>query len=153
MVDYKIKALKYKLKYLNLKKIIGGNDDNVGNDENIGNDDNVGNNINHDWYAQFERELRVTYNLVKIYTVNLVLGGSAAIAYVLNYLEMYDELDQMIPPPKDFDFMFEDKDIFEIPSVSNGIIEFKRTLDHQVSNGTVYELQNREQKKTAGIRR
>jgi hypothetical protein len=101
-LDYKKKALKYKLKYLELKnklaqiKLKGGIPE---------------------WYNRFESNLLNIYELVKnSYTTDVqpILTGSGAIAYVLNYLGMDEDLDNLDIPdendvkinPRDLDFLY-----------------------------------------------
>jgi hypothetical protein len=104
-IDYKKKALKYKVKYLELKKQLMK--------MNLGG--------KPEWYDQFETELKNIFKLVKdkenykkfdIVTYDIkypILTGSAAIAFVLNYLHMDDELDKLDEngvKPNDLDFLY-----------------------------------------------
>jgi len=89
------------------------------------------------WYTEFEHNLRNTYTNVKSYTGNLVLSGSSAIAYLLKELNMITELNLMNDhPPKDFDFMYNEKDI----SYPN-IVGFKKSTTELVDSIT-YNKQN-----------
>lgn len=118
-MDYIGKALKYKLKYFRLlKKMNGGL---------------------IDWYPAFESELFSTYRAVKEYTANLVLTGSSAIAYVLNYLKMYDELNMLEPAPRDFDFVFEASQIPNLGKINDDTTVFKRQSEYQITKGCEYK--------------
>ncbi len=84
--DYKEKALKYKIKYLELKKKMNESK-------------NIKLGGRPQWYNNFSRELEQIYSSVNTtyYTSqsDVVLTGSGAIAYVLNYLNMNMDLDQL----------------------------------------------------------
>lgn len=91
---YKKKAIKYKLKYLDLKNklgLLGGIPV---------------------WYNKFESELFDIYRLVQNYyttTTKPILTGSGAIAYLLNYLHMDTDLDNLMEldiNPHDLDFLY-----------------------------------------------
>jgi hypothetical protein len=95
-IDYRNKALKYKLKYLELKNkfnknIIGGLPN---------------------WYTKFENELVNIYNNVKYYYTTdyePILTGSSVITLLLFKLNMMDELDKLESNdlnPHDLDFLY-----------------------------------------------
>lgn len=92
-IDYKHKALKYKAKYLELKKQF----------ERM----NIGGNNVPVWYSQFEEELREIYDAVYRSYHDVIFTGSGVIAYLLKELEMYDELEGF--KPNDLDFLYRSK--------------------------------------------
>jgi len=69
------------------------------------------------WYNQFDNEMKFIYNTVKQYTGNLTLTGSAAIAYMLKYLNMNTELNTMTKP-NDLDLLYVDVRI-DHPNIPN----------------------------------
>lgn len=93
-INYKQKALKYKTKYLELKKQFDR--------MNIQNGGMV-----PEWLPQFKTELKEIYNAVSNRYPEVVLTGSAVIAYLLGELEMYDELVNF--KPGDLDFLYKSK--------------------------------------------
>lgn len=88
--DYKQKALKYKIKYLELKKKM--------NKQEI-----IGGKI-PEWYDKFESELYEIYNSINNNYPDVILTGSGAIAYLLKQLEMEDELENF--KPGDLDLIY-----------------------------------------------
>lgn len=93
-IDYKQKALKYKAKYLELKKQL--------EKMNIQNGGMV-----PEWYPQFVSELREIFGAVNNSYPDIVLTGSGVIAYLLGELRMYDELADF--KPGDLDFLYKSK--------------------------------------------
>jgi hypothetical protein len=93
-IDYKQKALKYKAKYLELKKQF--------EKINIQNGGMV-----PEWYSQYENEMREIFNNVSNYYPNIVLTGSGAIAYLLKVLDMDEELNTI--KPGDLDFIYKSR--------------------------------------------
>ncbi len=91
--DYKYKALKYKAKYLELKRQFTNLNINGGNIP--------------VWYNQFENELKELFTSVSNNYPEVFLTGSGMIAYLLKKLEMYDELENFIP--NDLDFYYKSK--------------------------------------------
>jgi hypothetical protein len=93
-IIYKKKAIKYKIKYLELKNKLGLTKLKGGLPE---------------WYSRFNSDLLNIYQLVKnsygTEEVNPILTGSGAIAYVLNYLGMNEDLDNL-DQPRDLDFLY-----------------------------------------------
>jgi hypothetical protein len=93
-IDYKQKALKYKAKYLELKKQF----------EKL-NFQNGG--IIPEWYPQFENEMREIFFNVSNRYPNVVLTGSGAIAYLLKELGIDDELSNF--KPGDLDLIYKSR--------------------------------------------
>ena len=122
-MDYKQKALKYKLKYLNLLK-----------QKNQHAGDYT------EWYNKFEEELRYIYNEIHIVRSDVVLTGSAAISFILKSLNMTDELNSMMIP-NDLDFIYAEK-LNPVNRTSFGEEnEFRRKQDSPIGSVT-YLLQN-----------
>jgi hypothetical protein len=92
-IDYKNKALKYKIKYLELKKQFAKL--------------NIEGGMIPDWYVQFKNELSNIYSLVNSRYGDVVLTGSASITYLLGELGMDDELNNF--KPNDLDFFYKSK--------------------------------------------
>ena len=96
-IDYKKKAFKYKVKYIELKNKL----------EKIKFKGGV-----PEWYNRFESDLLNIYQLVKnSYSTDVdpILTGSGAIAYILNYLSMNEDLDNLVSyqiNPHDLDFLY-----------------------------------------------
>jgi hypothetical protein len=114
-IDYKQKALKYKAKYLELKKQFEGL-----NIQNGG--------IVPVWYPQFENELREIFNDVSNRYPNVVLTGSGAIAYLLKELGMDIELSNF--KPGDLDFIYKSR-VAERNPIMIG--------DYKIKSGQEYE--------------
>ena len=98
-IDYKKKAFKYKLKYLELKNKL----------------DKINGGVTVDkpyWYHKFQSELINIYQMVQNYyttTTKPILTGSGAIAYLLNYLDMNEDLASLSTigiNPHDLDFLY-----------------------------------------------
>jgi hypothetical protein len=93
-IDYKQKSLKYKVKYLKLKKLFEELNIQTGG-------------ILPIWYPQFENEMReIFYNVSNRYP-NVVLTGSGAIVYLLKELGMDDELNNI--EPGDLDLIYKSR--------------------------------------------
>jgi hypothetical protein len=95
--DYKLKAFKYKIKYMQLKKKLNKTNTNL-----IGGIP--------EWFSRFNLELKDIYSkVVGKYGEETVLTGSGAIAFVLNYLGMEEDLDSLetnLINPHDLDFIY-----------------------------------------------
>ena len=95
--DYKLKAFKYKIKYVQLKKKLNKTNTNL-----IGGIP--------EWFSRFNLELKDIYSkVVGKYGEETVLTGSGAIAFVLNYLGMEEDLDSLetnLINPHDLDFIY-----------------------------------------------
>lgn len=103
VIDYKNKAIKYKLKYHNLKnKMMKLNF--------------IDNNI-PEWYLKFQDELNEIYTFVSNYYPNVVLTGSGAIAYLLSVFKLYDELLNF--KPNDLDFIYKARIAKPNPKIIN----------------------------------
>ena len=111
-MDYKSKAIKYKLKYLNLQKEMESNKilnnmKNLSLKKNKQKGGKLGEEIIEEivetqyfypplWYSSFWEELQFTYNLLQNYIKPVIITGSSEIAYTLMYLKMYDELAEFV---------------------------------------------------------
>lgn len=103
--DYKQKALKYKTKYMELKRKIYKKKMNL-----------IGGDI-PEWYTKFESELYEIYNQVYNKYPNVILTGSGVIAFLLKHLELNEELENF--RPNDLDFYYRSKVWEPNPSVIN----------------------------------
>jgi hypothetical protein len=73
----------------------------------------------HKLYNEFINELRLTYNNIKYYTDNLTITGSAAIAILLNHLNMTSDLySYKMPVVVDFLYV---NDVISHPNIANFI--------------------------------
>lgn len=97
---YKKKALKYKLKYIELKKKLTELNKMFGGDE--------------DWYNKFDNDFRKIYKQIENVYPKIVLTGSGAIAYVLKYLGMEEDLKKFVP--SDADFLYLSKFVAKNPT-------------------------------------
>jgi hypothetical protein len=102
-----------------------------------------------EWYQQFETELKTIVELVKnendYKTWNRdtdkmkypILTGSAAIAFVLKYLGMYEELEKLEVnnvKPNDLDFLyFSDSDTINPDTIGEFRINPKQKLEKSVT--------------------
>lgn len=116
-INYKQKALKYKTKYLELKKQL----------EKL-NIQNGG--VVPEWYPQFEIELREIFNNVNGYYGNVVLTGSGVIAFLLAELEMYEEFENF--KPGDLDFLYKAR-VFESNRMNFGDYKIKKGQEQESS--------------------
>jgi hypothetical protein len=110
--DYQKKALKYKAKYLELKKqyerlniLEGGMIPELYTQFERLNILEGG--MIPEWYTQFETELREIFSAVSNHYPQVVLTGSGAIAYVLSQLGMYNGFENF--KPGDLDFLYKSK--------------------------------------------
>jgi len=93
--NYKEKALKYRLKYFELKKQLDASNFQTGGDPT--------------WYATFDQELKNIYPLVNGSYGDVVLTGSGVIAFLLKKLNMNKQLDDLELNdlnPHDLDFLY-----------------------------------------------
>lgn len=123
-IDYKHKALKYKTKYLELKKEL--------------NKLNISGGI-PEWYDNFEHELIMLFNTVNNYYPNVVLTGSGAIVYLLKHLEMNDELDNFMP--NDLDFLYKSRIWIKNPTIIEGY-KIKQGQENESSVTFILENNN-----------
>lgn len=93
-IDYKQKALKYKVKYLELMKQLKKISVHSGG-------------MVPEWYPQFKTELEEIFRAVNNRYPDVVLTGSGVIAYLLGELGMYDEFAHF--KPGDLDFLYKSK--------------------------------------------
>jgi hypothetical protein len=109
-IDYKLKAAKYKTKYLNLKKQLESHNLMGGGHE--------------EWYTEFDAQLKEIYTDVNgVYGDEgnkIILTGSCIIAYLLKYLNMTTELDTLNIElrPNDVDLLYNsEKKIINRPTI------------------------------------
>lgn len=123
-INYKQKALKYKTKYLELKKQL----DKL-NIQNGG--------VVPEWYPQFEIELREIFNNVNGTYGNVVLTGSGVIAFLLAELEMYEEFENF--KPRDLDFLYKARVSAQNP-INFG--DYKITKDQEQESSVTFSLED-----------
>ena len=120
-IDYKNKALKYKAKYLELKKQIAKL--------------NIKGGTIPEWYERFEYDLNQIFRALNNNYPNVVLTGSGAIVYLLKNLEMYDELNTYIP--NDLDFLYKSRTPAKNKSI---ILNYKIKAGQENESSVTYNL-------------
>ena len=124
-INYKQKALKYKTKYLELKKQLEKlNIQNGGEGP--------------EWYPQFEIELREIFNNVNGTYGNVVLTGSGVIAYLLAELEMYEDFENF--KPGDLDFLYKAR-VSEPNPMNFG--DYKITKGQERASSVTFSLEDK----------
>lgn len=126
-IDYKQKALKYKVKYLELMKQLEKM-----RKMNIQNGGMV-----PEWYSQFKTELEEIFSAVNNRYPDVVLTGSGVIAYLLGELGMHDELVDF--KPGDLDFVYKSKFSVQNP---NAIGDYKIKSEQKNESSVTFSLIN-----------
>jgi len=127
IINYKEKALKYKLKYMDLKIqynrfLLGGS--------------------LPAWYTGFLNDLVEIYESVENKYKTPVLTGSGAIAYLLYNLDMLEDLDELTKNnanPHDLDFLYISKTALTNP---NEILDYKLNPTQQTESSVTFSLPN-----------